>query len=217
MRDLLIVTSSNRAIERECWDSVNALVKLGARHVRQAGAADVTFARNQALSMACEGIRSVQATAPFETVLMVDDDMVFDVKAVAELARESKARGVPCSAVYVTINQIPAAQFWKKAEDGKNLWLVGLGLVALPVPALLKLEQASPQFRYRKTAEAPVQMFREFCTSGVVNGEWLSEDFSLCKNLGGVHLLSVEAGHRKVLDLWPNERTLKELADADKG
>lgn len=211
MRQTLIVTSSNRAMDRETYDSIAQLMKLGARHVRQAGSADVTFARNAALSMACHASRLVKDTAPVETVLMIDDDMVFGAVDAAKLVEESRARGVPCSALYVTINQIPACHAWKKADDGKQLWLVGLGLLAIPLQLLLELELDAVPFQYK---EEPT--YREFCRSGVIDGLWVSEDYSLCEALGGVHLLPIEAGHRKPVTLWPNESTLKELADADR-
>ncbi len=215
MRKTLIVTSSNRAMDRETYDSIAQLTKLGARHVRQTGSADVTFARNAALSMACHAMRLVQDTAPIDTVLMVDDDMVFQLSDATALIQESRTRGVPCSAVYVTINQIPACYAWKKADDGKQLWWVGLGLLAIPASMLLELEQASDQFYY-KGAGSPEQSYRVFCSSGARAGIWISEDYSLCERLGGVHLLPIEAGHRKTITLWPHEGTLKELADADR-
>lgn len=217
MRQTLIVTSSNRAMDRETYDSIAALKKLGVRHVNQTGSADVAFARNQALSWACAAIKSERQKAdPISSVLMIDDDMVFDVEAAKTLVTASRARGVACSASYVTINSIPAAQLLKTAEDGKNLWCVGLGLLAIPADLLLWLEARSKPFTYRKTRKADPETFREFCRSGERDGEWLSEDFSLCERLGGVHLLPVDAGHRKLVTLYSPDSWLKELADADR-
>lgn len=217
MKRTLIVISSNRPTDRECQDSLTAIRKLGSRLVRQSGSADVAFARCAALTMACKAIRAVEGEPePIDTVLMLDDDMVYSTTHAQLLVDAARARGVACSAAYVTINDILAAHPWKKAEDGKQLWLVGLGMVAIPAALLLALEDASPVFAYRKTRNSPLEDYREFCESGVRGGRWQSEDYSLSERLGGVHLLPIQAGHRKTLTLWPRAETLEELTNADR-
>lgn len=218
MKNTLIVTSSNRQMELATTRSIHACVVRGARRLEQTGSADVVFARNAALSDACRALRSVAATAsPIDVVLMVDDDMEFAAEGAEHLVEQARVRGRACSAVYVTINQLPAAHAWKKGPDGKQLWLVGLGLVAIPAWRLLDLESTAKPYKSRSNANGQkVDLeYREFCWSGVESGLWKSEDFTLCERLGGVHLLPIEAGHRKTITLWPPLTFLEKLREAD--
>jgi hypothetical protein len=212
MKSTLIVTSSNRHMEQTTLDAIELMKRAGAYHVRQTATADVTFARNHALTMACNAIREVGPTHPIDVVLMVDDDMEFAHDSACALVQAAREKQRPCSALYVGITRRPCATKWRKDGDGKQLYLVGLGLIAIPVPALLELEQLSTKFLYGVGGEAErFGQLVEFCVSGSRDGFWLSEDFSLCERLGGVYLLPIEAGHRKTISIWPAAETLEEL------
>lgn len=214
MKSTLIVTSSNRHMEQETHDAIALMKRAGAYHVRQSQTADVTFARCHALTMACNAIREVGQNHKLDVVLMVDDDMEFTLDAAAELVQYARTVQRPASALYVGINRRACATRWKLDGNGKQLYLVGLGLLAIPVPALLELEQVSPRFVYGTADAEKFGELTEFCISGNRDGLWLSEDFSLCERLGGVYLPGVEAGHRKTIALWPNATTLEELRRA---
>lgn len=212
MQSTLIVTSSNRHMDQTTLDAIELMKRAGAYHVRQTSTADVTFARNHALTMACNAIREVGPTHALDVVLMVDDDMDFTQEAACTLVQQARERQRPCSALYVGINRRPCATKWRKDGDGKQLYLVGLGLLAIPVPALLELEQVSPKYLYGIGGEGErFGQLAEFCVSGARDGLWLSEDFSLCERLGGVYLLPIEAGHRKTISLWPAVETVEEV------
>jgi len=212
MQSTLIVTSSNRHMDQTTLDAIELMKRAGAYHVRQTQTADVTFARNHALTMACNAIREVGPSHPLDVVLMVDDDMDFKHETACTLVQAARERQRPCSALYVGITRRPCATQWKKDGEGKQLYLVGLGLLAIPVPALLELEHVSPKYLYGIGNEGErFGELAEFCVSGARDGLWLSEDFSLCERLGGVYLLPLEAGHRKTISLWPNAETLEEV------
>ncbi len=214
MKSTLIVTSSNRHMEQATIDAIDLCKRAGAFHVRQSKTADVTFARCHALTMACNAIRQVASTHPLDVVLMVDDDMAFTLESAQALIASARELQRPCSALYVGINHRACATKWRLDGEGRQLYLVGLGLLAIPIPALLELEQVSPKFRYGTTAGDAPEELTEFCVSGGVDGWWLSEDFSLCQRLGGVYLPGVEAGHLKTVTLWPNPKTIEELRSA---
>jgi hypothetical protein len=168
--------------------------RAGAFHVQQTSAADVAFARCHALTMACNAIREVGPTHVLDVVLMVDDDMEFTLEAASSLVQQARERQRPVSALYVGINRRACATRWKLDGEGKQLYLVGLGLLAIPAPALLELEQVSPKFKFGTASSEKIVELTEFCVSGSRDGLWLSEDFSLCERLGGVYLTGVEPG-----------------------
>lgn len=215
MKKLMIVTSSNRTMEACTRDAIHACERYGARAVWQTGSADVVFARNHALTLALQLCDAVEDTNPVDVVLMVDDDIEFTPDALLTVVGEARARQRPCSAVYVTINELPAAEpLCKDKGTGKQLWQVGLGFLAIPVSALRALRAESRTYIYR-SAHQKTEMV-EWCWSGVESGLWKSEDFVLCRRLGGVYLLPVDVGHRKMLTLRPNAKTLEDLANADR-
>ena len=214
MKSTLIVTSSNRHMEQTTLDAIEVMKRAGAYHVRQTATADVAFARCHALTMACNAIREVAKNHPLDVVLMVDDDMEFTLEAACTLVQFARDRQRPASALYVGINRRACACRYVLDSDGKQTYLVGLGLLAIPVPLLFKIEGACPRFKYGTAEGEKMGELVEFCTSGNRDGLWLSEDFSLCERLGGVYLPGVEAGHRKTISIWPSTTTLEELRNA---
>lgn len=198
-------------MEQTTLDAIEVMKRAGAYHCRQTQTADVTFARCHALTMACNAIREVAKTHPLDVVLMVDDDMEFTLEAACTLVQFAREKQHAASALYVGIDRRACACRWKLDGDGKQLYLVGLGLLAIPVPLLLKVEAAAPRFKYGTAKGEQFGELAEFCVSGSRDGLWLSEDFSLCERLGGVYLPGVEAGHRKTISIWPNATTLEEV------
>lgn len=205
-------------------DAIAACTMLGAHELHQRGSADVVFARNAALTSACAAIRQVEALRAngnpmpaIDVVLMIDDDIEFTTAQAAELVAEARKRKRACSGVYVTINEVPAASPLKKDDDGKMLWQVGLGFLAITAVELLRLETASIEYTSpsRHGGRNVKNTYREFTWSGVSGGMWKSEDFILCQRLGGVHLLPIDVGHRKTVTLRANLDTLAELSLAD--
>lgn len=204
MKKTLILMSSNREVEQRTRDSVDALCAAGAQMLLERGSACVAFARNRALSLACEALRGPCSDRTI--VLMVDDDMEFDVATAQQVVSAARSSGVATSAAYATVTGKLAGSIWK---DHPGKWLMGLGCLALPVPLLLELEKRSESFEHSNKA------YSQFTWVGVDAGEWMSEDFRFCKNLGGVNLLPLAVGHIKKWRIQPDNDTLQRIAVAN--
>lgn len=184
--------------EKETKTSVLAVCKLGAHRMIESGSSDVSFARSRALSFACEAIRGELAEC--DVVLMVDDDMEFSPEMAQEVVDKCRELGRPTSAAYATLTSKLAAMRWR---DG--LWCCGLGLFAIPVPMLLELEARSESFELFGKA------YSQFTWSGADRGQWFSEDFRLCIELGGAVLLPLGAAHIKKAALLPDDETIEQI------
>ncbi len=206
MKNTLIVMSSNREVENRTRESVDALCARGAQLLLERGSACVCFARCRALSLACENLRG--ACADRDVVLMVDDDMEIELGSAQKVVDWARSSGVPTSAAYATITSNLAGCLWK-GHPGK--WLAGLGCLAIPVPLLFELEERSDSFEMNNKA------YSAFTWVGAENGEWVGEDYRLCMNLGGVHLLPIGVGHIKKWRIQPDQDTLQRIADLNSG
>lgn len=202
MKKTVIIVSHNRPIADLTLRALNELSASGALFFRQQGTTDVTLARNLALSGTC---RHLRADPPRDTVLMIDDDMVFTVEQAQELVDYSRANRVAASAMYATAESTLAA-FRLQTPDGEvQRWVTGLGMLAIPAAALLELEQRSEPF---------VTLGRTnygFTMSLATGGQYWSEDFTLCRRLGGVHLLPIAVGHLKMWPLYPDDHTVESI------
>lgn len=210
MKHVVLVTSSNRSPEKHTARLFSAIERAGGAHVKQDGSPDVAFARNMALTAACEVLR---ARVERSVVVMMDDDMIGPLDTVRELARRAIESGKACSGVYATQSGHLAATRWKedgeqkRDSDGRMLWLVGLGILAIPRELLLTLDDMRPKFTYRG------KMLTAFCGTGAENGEWWPEDYQLSRALGGVRLEPLGFGHIKKMPIWPDGETLSCIAE----
>jgi hypothetical protein len=211
MKNVVLVTSSNRAAEKHTRRLWSEMVRLGALVAEQTGSPDVAFARNMALSAACNALRNFPER---QVVVMVDDDMVGPIAHVEQLVARALETERPCSAVYATQSGHLAATRWRTGPsktvqrdgDGRSLWLVGLGVLAIPSGVLLDTESTMPSFRWKD------RVLTAFCECGVREGEWWAEDYQLSANLGGVRLEPIGFGHIKKMPLWPDQETLDLIA-----
>jgi hypothetical protein len=182
--------------------------------VRQRGSSDVTLARNIALSLA---LQAFELHPDRDVALMIDADMLFEPANAQQVISRARATGIATSAVYCTNAATLAAMRYDgrraahelaptlPAEQG-SLWLVGLGFLAIPKARLAELAKISEQFEWRD------QPCYEFTWSSAQAGRWVSEDYRLCRRLGGVHLMRFAVGHIKAVPLYPDEETLRRLA-----
>lgn len=180
-------------------------------HIEQTGSPDIAFARNQSLSATCDAFRRHDAA---DVALLCDDDMIGPLASVQDLIDLARKTGRACSVVYATQDAHLAGARWKvdgavqRTDEGRTLWLVGMGLVAIPRALLLATEAETASYRVRDT------VYSEFCSTGAVNGEWIAEDYSFCMRLGGVLLQPIGFGHIKQTPLWPDQETL-DVVDRD--
>jgi hypothetical protein len=168
----------------------------------QAGITDVTLARNLALSAAVNA-RSSRRGGDFDMVLMVDDDMVFSWEQASQLVNHARLRNVAASAMYGTTMGTLAATRLKSGPGEDQRWATGLGLLAVPMRLLLDLAERSEQFDFNGTKNWG------FTWSLAHGGNYWSEDFTLCRRLGGVHLLPIAIGHLKTIPIYPDEETVQ--------
>jgi len=215
MNRTVIAISYNRSMQEATRKTLGALMGAGAKLVQQTGSADVSLARNQALTMALRVLASLNrerlntkppldqlpewAAPPlFDTVLMIDDDIACTVDQAQELVTHARETGVPASAMYSTINAALAGTRLFTPPGERSRWVVGLGLLAIPAAVLVKLAKASVHFDLHGEEQV------EFTWSGTIRGKWHSEDYTFCRRLGGVHLLPIPVAHMKTIPLYPH-------------
>lgn len=228
MKRTIITCSYNRPIQDDTMRAISQLLQRGAAYVPQKGVADVTLARNMALTGACAGLRKLNtelrkqltdhiANPGFEfhpsrefdarrrdMILMVDDDMQFQPDQAQELVNHARCTGVAASAMYATLASSLAASAMDVQRAGEpRRWLTGLGLIAIPAVLLLELERDSERFEMLNGTNVA------FTSSGAKNGRWMSEDFTLTERLGGVHLLPIAVGHLKTIPIYPDAATVE--------
>jgi len=140
---------------------------------------------------------------------MVDDDMLFTVEQAQELIDHARTTGVPASAMYATTAGTLAATRAKVADPSERpRWYTGLGLMAVPAWRLLELALRSERFKIWDDRE-----HIGFTWSKAEGGEYWSEDYTLCKRFGGVHLLPIGVGHLKTIPIYPDETTITAIRE----
>lgn len=200
MKTTLVVVPSYRAPQSATRRCLTALVERGAQlHVHE-GVSDIALARSQVLT------RALSTDA--EMLLLLDDDMVIgatEAQRLVDIARESNHAS---SAVYCTKEGTLAATPYAHddAYRADNLWLVGLGCCVIPMRSLRALAGT-----LSCVVAAQGEQIYPFCTSGPRADFWESEDYSLCRRLGGVNLTEVRAGHIKPVDLWPHKDDVRTI------
>jgi hypothetical protein len=218
MHRTLIVCASHHGVELETAGCIAALEKRGARVLSSTGIADVALARNHVLTLALSHIGAERAkgdTAP-DVLLLVDDDMVWTPEAAAKLVSLARESGEAWSAAYATKDgHLAATPLDWNAHRTDGLRMVGLGFCAVRVARLESLAR-----RLGAVVGPKGTQVVPFCESRTVTPEhdgiprWCSEDYWLCRALGGVRLAPyVAAGHLKKVPLWPDSETLKLLAE----
>lgn len=210
----LIVCASHKGLELQTQACVTALQKHGARLLSATGVADVALARNQVFTAALQAI--ARENLPTDVLLLVDDDMVFDLNAATKLVSLARETGGGWSAAYATKDsKLAATPLDWDAGRSDGLRMVGLGLCAVPLGKFLELAQ-----QLGAVVGPSGQGVIPFCQCRVVVPEhdkvprWCSEDYWFCRAIGGVRLAPhVAAGHLKTVPLWPDAETLRRLAE----
>ena len=150
MKKTIVIFSSNREVEQRTKICLSQARQAGALLLEQRGTSDVSVARNIALTGACERLRERK----HDTVLMVDDDMVWAPQDAQSIVTASR-RGTAVSAIYSSYTAQSetvsiAAQYIPKEREmpkRRGSWVTGLGLIAIPAELLLELERSSEKFR----------------------------------------------------------------------
>lgn len=201
MQNTVILLVTHRGLRDETTESIERLKCPSV--VKILGCPDQSKARSMGVEQALDGI----AGTAIDTILLIDDDMVFDAVSVEKLVSESRRTGEPCSGVAMTKDGKLCARPLRQlviTPGSPTRWLTGLGCLAVPRALLQRLRNRLPS----------VAGITQWCRSGQhpdYPGEWFPNDFWFCHHFGGVLLLPVPFGHVKSMPIWPDERTLREV------
>ena len=206
MKNVLVVRSSNRAIDEAAADCVLALVSDGAALIKQRGSSEVSYARNFALTSAVRALK--HPTSQADVVLMVDDDMVFTPAQAFELTGAAVRIGAPCSACYLLGNGFPP---FERLPSGR--FVGGLGMLAIPRSCLLELAERSHVYRDREGQPMVEFTWSASDLDAAGDRRWVSEDWRLTERLGGFELLPIAIGHLKTRALFPPAATIAALLE----
>lgn len=220
----LVVCASHRGVALETQQCIAALERQGARVLSATGIADVALARNSVLTQALAFVRACRSqdeSAAPDVLLLVDDDMVWTPEAAAVLVGLARQTEEAWSGAYATYDRttqsglLAATPLDWDAHRTDGLRMVGLGFLAVRVARLESMAR-----RLGTVIGPSAATIVPFCESRVVIPEhdklprWCSEDYWLCRALGGVKIAPhVAAGHLKTVPLWPDAETLQKLAD----
>lgn len=211
----LIVCVSHHGVSLDTQVCTTELQRHGAKLICATGVADVALARNQALTRALVTLPETKA----DVMLLVDDDMVWTLTAAAKLVGLARETGDAWSAAYATKDgKLAATPLDWDAKRSDGLRMVGLGFCAIPTTRMMELAQTAGGGVVGPDGAKVIP----FCCCGVVTPEhdgvprWCSEDYWLCRRLGGVRLAPyVSAGHLKRVPLWPDDETMRKLAEGE--
>lgn len=192
-------------VRPECQESLDRL--KGAHVVKLGNQSDVCQARSALYTHVVKHYRD-----RCDFVLLVDDDIRFSEEAAVDLLALCDLLLHAVSGVYCsTTKQLTASRSVPPLFDaqGKELWLAGLGFMAIPMVQFAELADSLEPVLLLN------QWVHEFCTSGGYNGRWEPDDYSLCRRLGGVHLAPIGVAHMKVCGLEPDAETLRRIAEGE--
>lgn len=203
MENVLFACATHRDLDFRTYESVK---KCAAPIVTARGISGLGLARNITLDAT---LKAAEGTS-IETVLMLDDDMVFTPEDAAFLVEASRKYGMPVSAMYALSDGNLAASPIPKSSPGPSdlpwtcqRWMTGLGLVAIPIARLRDLKTRSETLIAREPMTA-------FTWEGSGHdGYWYGEDMRLCRRLGGVLLAPVPVGHVKARVLYPDTEAVE--------
>lgn len=197
-KTLILLVTKNGACD-ETKDAIDALKCPNIAKLK--GLANLPKARSLAFDQALK----VTEGTEIDTVLCVDDDMVFTPKDVHTLVDLSRARGELVSAAAVSQAGVLAARPWEPLILGpRKKWLTGLALMAIPLDRL----------RFVSSKVPVIGGIRAWCQTGAhprIANEWIGEDLWFCLHFDGVELAPISIGHMKWMSIRPDEATLRRL------
>jgi hypothetical protein len=159
----------------------------------------------KARSIAFDEVLKATEGQPIDTVLLLDDDMVFEKQTILRLVELSRLHNECVSAVALSQAGIVAARPHEPLiARVRKRWLTGLSCMAVP---LGRLRTAAAELR-------TIGGVREWCLTGEhprLPGEWIGEDMWFCLHFDGVELAPLGVGHLKSTAIWPDEATLRQV------
>lgn len=205
MQHTLILATSHRGLSDDTYE---CMLATGCQSILKVkGLAHIDRARCTAFDRALTAFEEGDKLGlRLDTLLCIDDDMLFSPTNAQRLVDLARSAGEPTSASYVMRSGKLCGRKLTNIEQarlkGASLvlseprWMTGLGFMAVPRSALERIAPKLPRL-----AE-----LRLWCESGAhpaFPDGWLSEDFWFCLHFGGVRLSSIEVGHLKTVALYP--------------
>lgn len=219
MKKTFVLCVSWKGLSEPTSGLVARLEHLGCSKMTYVGVTDVSLARSMGLAAA---LHACEEKPELETMVLLDDDIVPTLESVQALVDVCRELGGPVSGVYGMASGAVAATH-RPGFPVSEMWLTGLGFFALPIRRLRELGQQLPH------VHSFGKSFPVFCRTGIhpdAPGEWTSEDYWFCRDLGGVRLEPIPANHykpRKVdgklvpFMMTVPERTLEQVRRANLG
>ena len=204
MKRTLVLCVSWKGPSEQTRRTIAELERAGASTMFHTGVTDVSLARSIALS---EAVQLSDRAPDLWTLLLLDDDISVTVDDAQNLIDASRRLERPVSGCYGTAGGVLAASLMH--GQAGDFWLTGLGFFAVPFPMMRNLRDRLP------VLDHVGKRFEPFCCTGRHPSKpetWTSEDFWLCRELGGVHLAPIPAVHWKVLPMNVPARTLEQVA-----
>jgi hypothetical protein len=197
---ILMVTRTTPSAEtQECIDRLGcpSIIKLR-------GMANLPKARSHAFDQALTATEGTE----IDTVLCLDDDMVFKTEEIVRLVDFARTRNELVSAVALSHAGIVAARpHTPLVTRVRKRWLSGLSCMAIP---LARLRQAAQNLSLVHGKLLP----RPWCLTGEheqLPGEWIGEDLWFCLHFDGVEMVPIAVGHLKPIAIWPDDATLRQF------
>lgn len=201
MDRVLIVVVTHRGLSDETAEAIADLKCPSIIKVK--GMSNLPKARSLAFDQALQASEGT----PIDTILAIDDDMLFKAKDVVDLVEHSRTTGELCTGIALASDGKLCARPVKQMVlvPGAPLrWMTGIFCMAIPRIRLARVAPTLPV----------VGGIREWCQTGnhpAFPNEWFPEDFWFCHHFGGVVLLPIPIGHLKPMPIWPDERMLREI------
>lgn len=200
MQKTLILVVTHRGVSPETRSCIEALQCPSKLEIT--GNANICKARSIAFDQA---LAATEGT-PIDTLLCIDDDMVFSRENAQRVVDRSRVANWPVSAVAVTRDGVLAAvPVPPMPSQPRKLWYTGLAFMAVPRQLLVTVGNVLEARKER------LDGIRPWCLTGehpFFPGRWTGEDFWFCAHFGGVELAPIGVGHLKWMPLVPDETSI---------
>jgi hypothetical protein len=199
MERTLILVVTHRGLSDDTAESIDRTRCPSVIKVK--GLADIVKARCVAFDQA---LASIAHVPEIDTVLCIDDDMVFSPEDAAGVVRLSRELGECVSALacsekgVLNVRPFPGELSQHHPRHvPKQLWLTGLAFMAVPRRVLEALEPTLPK-------AGGTRLWTGTGLHPSLPDEWTREDFWFCLSVGGVVSAPLAVGHLKPQVLKPD-------------
>jgi hypothetical protein len=200
MEKTLVLIVTHRGVSYDTEKCLRSLVLNGcSSRVDLLGLSNLAKARSQAFDQAL----ALTEGTPIDTVLCIDDDMVFEPEQARAVVELSRRKGELVSGICMSSGGVLCARPGAvQGADGATRWLTGFGFLAVPRSELVRVAPALPV----------LGGLRVWCQTGEhphFPGEWIGEDLWFSSHFGGALMAPLPIGHLKTQELRPNAEQVR--------